>query len=75
MQIFLLLLIVVGFVGWWIWKKTDFHQREQELADWAKSKNLTFSPRKDHLIHTRFPTFRCLHQEQGYAYNFIQGNW
>ncbi len=55
--------------GWYAAEK-----RRKELSAWAQSKNLSFSPEKDHAFDSRYPNFSCLNRGSSrYARNVISG--
>jgi len=49
-------------------------QRRKELAAWAQSKALNFSPSNVYDVDSSFPDFKCLHRGRGRrAFNVITG--
>lgn len=51
-------------------------QRRKELASWASSVGLTFSPGHDRSYENRYPEFGCLRRGHSrYAYNIASGSW
>jgi hypothetical protein len=67
--------IVIGaIIGLSIWSKRKADKRKQEMADWAKSRGLSFRPGNDSGIDDRFRLFNCLQQgENRYGYNVMEG--
>ena len=70
---FLAILVVGALIIGGLWFGA---QRKKELATWANSAGLTFSPRPDHSYDNRYPGFGCLRRGHSrYAYNIASGDW
>jgi len=70
---FLGILIIGALIIGGLWFSA---QRKKELATWANSVGLTFSPRPDRSYDNRYPEFGCLHRGHSrYAYNIASGAW
>ena len=69
------IVIVIGaIIGLSIWQKRKTDKRRQEIADWARSRGLSFRPSNDSGIGNRFLLFQCLQQgENRYGYNVMEG--
>ena len=78
MQTVLIIAVIVIIIGaiisLSIWSKRKADKRRQAMADWAKSKGLSFRPGNDSGIGNRFRLFKCLQQgENRYGYNIMEG--
>ena len=63
-------IIIVGVVL----QRKKSEGRKKELAGWAFSKGLNFSPARDAGINNRY-SFKCLQRgENRYGYNIVEGN-
>jgi hypothetical protein len=70
----LIFIVIIAIIGISIWKKRKADKRRQEMANWAKSRNLSFHPGNDSGIDDRFRFLNCLQQgENRYGYNIMEG--
>ena len=72
--IVVVIVIIGAIIGFSIWSKRKADKRRQEMADWAKSRGLSFRPDNESM-NARFSGFKCLQQGDGgrYGYNIMQG--
>ena len=70
---YLLVLAIVAAIGIAVWWG---NKRKKEIARWAASKGLSFSPGRDRGMDGRYPAFGCLRRGHSrYAYNAALGRW
>lgn len=68
--VFVFVALLIAFGAWF------GARRRKELATWAASAGLSFSPRSDRGYGSRYPRFGCLHRgHTRSAYNIASGSW
>jgi hypothetical protein len=66
--------VLVFIVVITIYRFYAFNKRLNELAGWALSKSLLFSPGKDRSFDSKYPNVNCLQKgDSRYAYNIMMG--